>query len=92
VVQARQEEDIPANIFATIPHLPYDRLCPVYATIPPPHQFEGKRRRLSLRTLRMTVVGDRLTVNRASSEPCDVGDRVFLHQIHQIGEVAKDAV
>jgi hypothetical protein len=91
VAQARQKEDIPANIPAIIPHLPSDRLCPVYATIPPPHRSEGERRRLSLRTVRMTVVGDRLTVNRASSEPCEMEDCVFLYRIHQAREDAENA-
>ena len=50
-VQARQEEDTTANI----PYLPPNHLCPVYATISPPHQSEGERRILNLRTLRMTV-------------------------------------
>jgi hypothetical protein len=90
VAQARQKEDIPANIPATIPHLPSDRLCPVYATIPP-HRTEGERWRLSLRTVRMTVVGDRLTMNRASSEPCKWEDCVFLYRIHQAREDAESA-
>jgi hypothetical protein len=90
VAKARQEEDIPANIPLTIPHLPSDRLCPVYATIPP-HRSEGERRRLNLRTLRMTVVGDRLKVDRASNEPCEMEDCVFLHRIYQAREDAEKA-
>jgi hypothetical protein len=31
-----------------------------------PHRSEGERRRLCLRTVRMTVVGDRLKMNQAS--------------------------
>ena len=87
VAQARQKEDIPA----TIPHLPSDRLCPVYATIPPSHRSEGGRRRLSLQTVCMTVVGDRLKMNRASSEPCEMEDCVFLYRIHQAREDAENA-
>jgi hypothetical protein len=80
VAQAKQKEDIPANIPATIPHLLSDRLCPIYATIPPSsHRFEGERQRLTLWTVRITVVGDRLTMNRASSEPCEMEDCVFLY-------------
>jgi hypothetical protein len=89
VARARQEEDIPNNI----PHLPSDRLRPVYATISSPHchQSESDRLRLNLRILRMTLVGDRLTMSRASSEPCKVEDCVFLRRIHEAREDAEDA-
>lgn len=63
VAQTKQEENISANIFLIIFHLSSDHLCPVYAIISFLHRSEDKRRRLNLRTLRMTVVGDRLTVN-----------------------------
>jgi hypothetical protein len=66
---------------------------PVYATIPPPHrhQSEGERPRLNLRILHMTPVGEGLTINRASSEPCEVEDCVFLRRIHQERKGADDA-
>ncbi len=90
VAHAKQEKDILANIPLTIPHLPSDRLCPVYAIIPP-HRSKGERQRLNLRTLRITVIGDRLKVNRASNEPCEIEDCVFLHRIHQAREDAENA-
>jgi hypothetical protein len=39
----------------------------------------------------MTVIGDRLTVNRASNEPCKMDDCVFLHRIHQAREDAENS-
>jgi hypothetical protein len=88
VARAKQQEDIPANI----PHLLSDRLRPVYATIPPPHrhQSDGERPRLNLRILRITPIGDRLTMNRSSSEPCEVEDCVFLRRIQEAREDADD--
>jgi hypothetical protein len=89
VARARQGEGIPNSI----PHLLSDRLRPVYASIPSPHchQSESDRPRLNLRILRMTSVGDRLTMSRASSEPCKVEDCVFLRRIHEAREDADDA-
>jgi hypothetical protein len=87
VARARQDEDIPAKI----PHLLSDHLRPVYATIPPHrHQSEGERTRLNLRILRITPVGDRLTMNRSSSELCEVEDCVFLRRIQEAREDADD--
>jgi hypothetical protein len=68
VGRVRQEEDIPANI----PHVRFDHLHPVYATISR-HQHEG-RRPIVLRILHITAVGDRLTMSRTSGGPYEIED------------------
>jgi hypothetical protein len=85
VGRVRQEEDIPANI----PHVQFDYLHPVYATISR-HQHEG-RRPIVLRILHITAVGDRLTMSRTSGGPYETEDCVFLRRIHQARENAEDA-
>lgn len=85
--QTKQEKDRSAPI----PDPLSDRLHPVYATILPHHQSENKHPRLNLRILHPTLVGDRLTIDQASSEMCEMKDCIFLRRIHEIRKNAEDA-
>lgn len=84
--QTKQKKDRSA----LIPHPLSDRLHPVYATILSHHQSENEYPRLNLRILHPTLVGDRLMINQASSEMCEVKDYIFFRRIHEIRKNIED--
>jgi hypothetical protein len=79
-----------SSLSTTVSYFPFDRLHPVYATVPRDHETKRRLETVELQRFQLTPSQRKWTIDRTAGSQCEVEDCIFLRRIQELRDKADD--